>query len=160
MPDRSGPSPRRPSARPSAGRPSVARRALTTRAAVLGMVLCALVLSAAVPMREFLAQRGEIGRLETAQAQQRSRVAALEARQRQLADPAYVRQQARERFGYVLPGETNYQVLRPGQEQAAQPRGGQAVPSAPARPWYAELWESVQEADRPEPEPVPAPSPR
>ncbi len=55
----------------SAG-PAQPRRApggLTGRAAVLGLVVCALVLSLAYPAKEFLAQRGEIGRLRAEQAQ-------------------------------------------------------------------------------------------
>jgi cell division protein FtsB len=136
-----------------------ARGALTSRAAVLGLVLCALLLSAAVPLREFLAQRGDIGRTATAQAEQRQRIAALEAQQQRLNDPAYVRQQARERFGFVLPGETLYTVLRPGASSAPETRedGTEAVPEPPARAWYGELWDSVQQADRPAPTAVPQP---
>lgn len=137
-----------------------ARGALTSRAAVLGLVLCALLLSAAVPLREFMAQRGDIGRTQTAQAAQRQRIAALEAQQQRLNDPVYVRQEARERFGFVLPGETLYTVLRPGAAQAPETRdgGSEAVPEPPARPWYGELWSSVQSADRPAPTAVPQPT--
>ena len=83
-----------------------ARRApggLTGRAAVLGLVVCALVLSLAYPAKEFLAQRGEIGRLRSEQAQSQARVTALEARKRQLDDPAYVRAQAGQREARRLP---------------------------------------------------------
>jgi hypothetical protein len=100
---------------------------LTTRAAVLGLVLCAMVLSAAVPLREFLAQRSEITRTTVAQAEQRARVTSLESRQQQLRDPVYVEQVARER------------------------------PTGPERPWYGQLWDSVEAADRPAAPPTPAP---
>ena len=86
---------------------------MTGRAAVLGLVVCALVLSLAYPAKEFLAQRGEIGRLRAEQAQAQARVSALEERKRQLGDPAYVRAQARARLHYVLPGETVYVVVPP-----------------------------------------------
>ena len=125
---------------------SAGRAGLTTRAAVLGLVLCALVLSAAVPLREFLAQRGDIRRAEAAQAQQRDRIAALEQRTQQLQDPERVKQEARERFGFVMPGETLYTVLRP--EQPAQvARKGDAAPAGPEAPWYSQVWGSVKAAD-------------
>ncbi len=121
------------------------RSDLTTRAAVLGLVLCALVLSAAVPLREFLSQRGEISRARQAQAQQRDRVAALEAQRKQFEDPAYVRQVARERLHFVMPGETAYVVLRPeapAPDAAARQRAARA-----GAPWYGQLWSSLQAAD-------------
>ncbi|MCW2606784.1 MAG: septum formation inhibitor, partial [Frankiales bacterium] len=142
---------RRAAARRSAARtPAVpaTRSGMTTRAAVLGLVLCALVLSAAVPLREYLAQRGEISRAQEAQAQQRERVAALEARKQELEDPAYVRRVARERLHYVMPGETSYVVLRPEAptpEEAA--RKGPAGAKSAQAPWFSQLWGSVQAAD-------------
>lgn len=128
-----------------------ARRApggLTGRAAVLGLVVCALVLSLAYPAKEFLAQRGEIGRLEQQQREARARVAALEERQRQLADPAYVRAQARERLHFVLPGETVYVVVPPSSSDSG---ASGSTPELPAvgrdGSWYGRLWGTVRAAD-------------
>ncbi len=130
--------------------PAPVRRApggLTGRAAVLGLVVCALVLSLAYPAKEFLAQRGEIGRLEQQQRDARDRVTALEERRRQLSDPAYVRAQARERLLFVLPGEKVYVVTAPG-----RPAG--SADAAPVLPqvgrdgsWYGRLWGTVRVAD-------------
>ena len=120
---------------------------LTGRAAVLGLVVCALVLSLAYPAKEFLAQRGEISRLEQQQRDARARVAALEERRRQLSDPAYVRAQARERLHFVLPGETVYIVVRPSGGTGA----GGAAPDVPVAAqdgsWYGRLWGTVRAAD-------------
>jgi len=120
---------------------------LTGRAAVLGLVACALILSLAYPAKEFLAQRGEIGRLQQQQREAQARVAALEERRRQLSDPAYVRAQARERLHYVLPGETVYVVVPPSGGSSA---GGEA-PDVPVvgrdGSWYGRLWETVRAAD-------------
>jgi hypothetical protein len=114
---------------------------------VLGLVVCALVLSLAYPAKEFLAQRGEIGRLQDEQRQAQARVAALEERKRQLADPAYVRAQARARLHYVLPGETVYVVVPPPGSGA----GSDAKPEAPEGgedgSWYGRLWGTVRTAD-------------
>jgi hypothetical protein len=113
---------------------------------VLGLVVCALLLSLAYPTKQFLAQRGEIGRLEQQQRDARARVAALEERQRQLSDPAYVRAQARERLHFVLPGETVYVVVPP----AAGGAGGE-TPQLPVvsrnGSWYRRLWGTVRAAD-------------
>jgi hypothetical protein len=127
---------------------------------VLAVVVCALALSAALPMREYLAQRGRIAELERAQAAALARVEALEAERDRLQDPAYIKAEARRRLQFVMPGETAYVVLAPeGLEQ-------QAAESEAARdaPWYAQVWETVREADRPSPPPstaqaTPSPAP-
>ena len=73
-------------------------------------------------------------------------MAGLERRQQQLQDPEYVKQVARERLHYVMPGETLYEVLRPAAEpQAARP--GRAAPAGPQAPWYSQVWGSVKAAD-------------
>ncbi|HST66771.1 MAG TPA: septum formation initiator family protein, partial [Mycobacteriales bacterium] len=127
-----------------------ARRApggLTGRAAVLGLVVCALVLSLAYPAKEFLAQRGEISRLQDEQRQAQARVSALEERKRQLADPAYVQAQVRARLHYVMPGETLYVVVPPSGSGA----DGGAEPTTPEvsddGSWYGRLWGTVRTAD-------------
>jgi len=114
---------------------------------VLGLVVCMLVLSAALPLREYLSQRGDIAAERAAQASQRSRVAALQKQLERLQDPAYVRSQARSRLHFVLPGETAYVVLSPSTaavpERSAEP--GPAV--GPGAPWYSQVWSSVTTSD-------------
>jgi hypothetical protein len=114
---------------------------------VLGLVVCALVLSLAYPAKEFLAQRGEISRLQEEQRQAQARVSALEDRKRQLDDPAYVRAQARARLHYVLPGETVYVVSSP----SGSDRAGGAAPDVREvgqdGSWYGRLWGTVRTAD-------------
>jgi cell division protein FtsB len=131
---------------------------LTTRAAVLGLVVCALVVSAALPLREYLAQRGDIGRLEQQQSLQRERVEALEAAKRQLEDPAYVQAEARRRLHFVMPGETAYVLIapEPGQVPAGATAEQLTEVAGPEAPWFSQLWSSVQAADT-APEPAPAP---
>ena len=126
---------------------------------MLGLVVCALVVSAALPLREFLSQRGQIAAARAAQAQQRARVRGLEEQLRRLHDPAFVKGQARTRLHFVLPGETAYVILTPS---AAPTPGGSAAltgmtASGPEAPWYSQVWGSVQAADRPAPLPAPSP---
>ena len=133
-----------------AGGDDLARRipgGLTGRAAVLGLVVCALVLSLAYPLKEYLAQRGELAHLEQQRVAAEQRVSALEQRRRQLADPSYVKAQARKRLQYVLPGESVYVVVTPS-PTAATPPPAAPVPSLDAGgSWYGRLWETVRTAD-------------
>lgn len=116
---------------------------------MLGLVVCALVVSGALPLREYLAQRGAIAAAVTSQQAQRERVASLEQQQGQLQDPAYIRSQARLRLHYVLPGETAYVVLGPAGVAGPGGAKGRSQPAAgSASPWYSQLWGSVQAADR------------
>lgn len=126
---------------------------MTGRAAVLALVVSALVVSAALPLRELVAQRGEIGELRAEQAQAQERVDALEAEKDRLGDPAYVAAEARRRLHFVLPGETSYVLIlptpAPGEQEELAGPGEDA-------PWYSQVWGSVQAADA---EPAPTPSP-
>jgi cell division protein FtsB len=124
---------------------------LTTRAAIFGLVVCALVVSAALPLREFLSQRGDIRRLEQSEAAARHRVAALEEQKARLSDPAYVAALARDRLHFVRPGETAYVVIAPTAPAAAPKDAKRAASAAvgPDGPWYSQLWGSVRSADRP-----------
>jgi cell division protein FtsB len=168
-----GSRPSRAGSRPAAGRPTAARRrpvsgrelgvaavtrgaaavrrrvpgGLSGRAAVLGLVVCALVLSLAYPLKEYLAQRAQLARLEQQRVAAEQRVAGLEARKRQLADPAYIKAQSRKRLQYVLPGESVYVVVAPAE---TPPAAATSVPGTAVRDsgtWYDRLWGTVRSAD-------------
>ena len=146
------PSPRTTPARTTAVAP-LSPRGLTTRAAVLGLGLCALLVAAALPMREYLAQRAELAAAEEANAAARARVAELEATKTRLNDPAFVKAQAREKLHFVLPGETSY-LLIPATPTTApsSPTTPSTAPVAPLvssseAPWYSQLYATVQAAD-------------
>lgn len=79
---------------------------------------------------------------------------ALENELARWQDPDYVRTQARERFGYVLPGETAYRVVDPetvvGEDpiadlMASEDSRPQYAP-ATSDPWYVSVWQSVEVA--------------
>ena len=121
---------------------------LTGRAAALAVVVCLLAISLAYPLREYLAQRSEIGQYRGIVQEQRARVAELEKAHKRWQDPAYVEAQARERLRYVMPGETAYVVLEP--DEAPAPDG--VVERLPEEqtpsPWFADLWDSVEAAGK------------
>lgn len=129
--------------------PVARRTAITSRAAILGVVVCVLALALTVPLRQYVAQRGKVTRLRAKQTQAQARVDALEARKRQLQDPAYVERLARERLHFVRPGEVPYILLTP------TPTPVPAKPAAPgvtkvdgSGPWYSRLWGTVDTAGR------------
>ncbi len=126
-----------------------------TRVAVLGLVLVVVLVSAALPLRDYLAQRSEIGKLQLQQQQAQARVVALEQERDRLQDPAYLAAEARRRLHFVLPGETAYVLLEPEPVPGAAPGPTEGAPAeqapadAQAPTWYTQLWGSVRAADRP-----------
>ena len=115
---------------------------LTGRAAVLAVVICAIALSLAYPVREYIAQRQQIDQLLAQQQTMSAQVKALAEENVKLAQTWYVEQRARDELHMCFPGEQCYEVI------SGQPSPAAAAPNkAPADPWYAKLWESVQRAD-------------
>ena len=81
-----------------------------------------------------------------AEAQLRSQIADLEQQKDKLADPVFVAAQARERLGFVMPGEIPYQVqLREPVGPEALPYTGAAAPPS-GQPWYTSLWHTIADA--------------
>src|ERR1700742_2196437 len=142
----------------SAEQRSDQRLGLTARrAAILAAVVCVLTLTIAGPVRTYFAQRTEMKQLAASEAALRSQIADLEQQKVKLADPAYVAAQARERLGFVMPGEIPYQVqLPPGVALPADP-GSAPAAATTNDPWYTSLWHTI--ADNPHGPPTPAPPP-
>ena len=122
---------------------------LTGRAAMLALVVCMLAISLAYPLREYLAQRSDIGQLRADVSEQEQRVAELREARARWADPAYVEAQARERLHYVMPGETSYVVLGADEEPAEDGVVPKVRAEAERAPWFADLWHSVEAAGAP-----------
>jgi cell division protein FtsB len=116
----------------------------TRRAAVLALVVCALALTVAVPLRNFLTQRQELSALQTRQHQLAAQVDQLNQRRDELRDPAALQAEARDRLGYVRPGEVPYVVQLPG-AVAADPA---ATGTTGATPWFGQLWSDVRGVPR------------
>ena len=83
------------------------------RAAILAAVVCVLTLTIAGPVRTYFAQRTEMKQLKATEAQLRAQIADLEEQKVKLADPVFIAAQARERLGFVMPGDIPYQVQLP-----------------------------------------------
>jgi cell division protein FtsB len=161
---RTGPG-RRPGAprpvRPAGSRPDAVttgapgerpRSRLTGRAAVLVLVLAVLTVSYASSLRAYLQQRSHINDLKASIAQHEADIDALETEKARWDDPAYVRAQARERLGYVMPGDKSYVVLgEDGKplEPASELQDPAAVISTEPQPWWSDGWASVELAGDP-----------
>jgi cell division protein FtsL len=115
---------------------------LTSRAAVLAVVICAIALSLAYPVREYVAQRQQIDQLVAQQQTMLAQVKNLEAEQARLSDRSYIEQLARQELDMCFPGTQCY-VIEGSQSLIS---GSRPQASGPA-PWYAKLWQSVEQAD-------------
>jgi cell division protein DivIC len=142
----------------SAEQRSDQRLGLTARrAAILATVICVLTLTIAGPVRTYFAQRTEMKQLAASEAALRHQISDLEQQKGKLADPAFIAAQARERLGFVMPGEIPYQVqLPPGAALPVDP-GSQPKAAPSTDPWYTSLWHTI--ADSPHGPPAPASSP-
>ncbi len=111
-------------------------------------------------MRAYLQQRAHISDLKAQIAQRETNIDELEREKRRWHDPAYVQAQARERFGYLMPGETSYVVLgedgKPLESQSTLTDPSTVNKKAPTA-WWTTEWKSVQLAGNPpKPEAPPA----
>jgi cell division protein FtsB len=116
------------------------------RAAILAVVVCVLTLTIAGPVRTYFGQRTEMKQLIDTEAQLRSQISDLEQQKVKLGDPVFIAAQARERLGFVMPGDIPYQVqLPPGATPEAVP--GVDVATVPSgQPWYTSLWHTIADA--------------
>ncbi len=125
------------------------------RAAILAAVVCVLTLTIAGPVRTYFAQRTEMNQLAASEAKMRAEIADLEQQKAKLADPVYIAAQARERLGFVKPGDIPFQVqLPPGAAVPVEP-GTEAAAARAGQPWYTSLWHTI--ADDPHNVPASAP---
>lgn len=118
------------------------------------VVLLVLTISYATSLRIYFAQAHAIADTTAEIASRQARIADLHGELARWDDPAFVKTQARERLGWVVPGETGFTVVGPD----GKPLGGGAsigaensTPQGPNRVWWDKLWGSVETADRPAP---------
>ena len=127
------------------------------RAAILAALACVLTLTIAGPVRTYFAQRTEMDQLAASEAALRRQITDLEQKKGKLADPAYIAAQARERLGFVMPGDIPFQVQLPPSAAVAPQPGADAAKPASNDPWYTSLWHTI--ADSPHLPPANAPTP-
>ena len=116
------------------------------RAAILAAVVCVLTLTIAGPVRTYFGQRTEMNQLKATEAQLRSQIANLEEQKVKLADPVFIAAQARERLGFVMPGDIPYQVQLPADAAVPGAPGSEATATKSDQPWYTALWHTIADA--------------
>ena len=119
---------------------------------VLVLVVAVLAVSYASSLRAYLQQRAHIEDLKADISERQASINDLEREKRRWNDDAYVEAQARERFGFLMPGETSYVVLgadgKPLGSNTDVPDAsdvGQQEPEA----WWGKAWDSVVLAGNP-----------
>lgn len=121
---------------------------------MLVLVLAVLTVSYASSLRAYLDQRSHIGDLKVAIADREANITSLEREKQRWGDPAYVKAQARARFGYLMPGETGFLVLdvdgEPLESQAALSDPDEVIKIVPTA-WWSDAWTSVELAGNPPP---------
>ncbi len=129
------------------------RLGLTRRALIVIAVVVLLGLSYANSLRIYVGQANDLATAEAQIKERSDRIAELEDELRRWDDPAFVRAQARERLGWVVPGETGFRVLGPD----GKPLGSGVVITSQtklpagehAEMWFDRVWASMQAADSP-----------
>lgn len=118
------------------------------RALILVLVVAVAFILITPTLRLYVSQR-------EAERALNEQVAAVQAQNEELArlierwqDPAYIEAQARERLGYVLPGQQPYVVIDPevvvGEEEQQAYEDAQATYVAPRGPWYSQMMDSIE----------------
>ena len=118
------------------------RSQLVRQVVVLALVFSAVAFAVAVPLRNYLTQRTELAATVSQEQLLRDQLAALQAQQTAMSDPAYVVSEAKRRLQYVKPGDTIYVVHAPplaAKKVAAAPK------VEPTTPWYSSLWDTLSD---------------
>jgi hypothetical protein len=119
-----------------------------------------LVISYASSLRVYVKQRDHIAETKSQIARSQRNISTLHDEIHRWHDDDYVRIQARERLGWVQPGETGYRVIGSDGKPVTKHVGvaddskhHHTKTKSPA--WYKKLWGATKHADRP-PKPKPA----
>jgi cell division protein FtsB len=124
--------------------------------AVLG-VLVVLMFSYASSLHVYFGQQAAIAASEAQVQANQQAIDDLHNQLNRWKDPAYVEAQARDRLGWVIPGEIGFQVIGPDGQPLGVGAGIGSVSGLPAgelpQTWWNRLVGSIQAADNPAPAP-------
>jgi cell division protein FtsB len=143
-----------------AGQVPVPARAFSGRLLALAVVLVTITVLLAPAVHTFLQQRAEISALKADIAARQKTESDLTTQLGRWNDPAYVKQQARERINMMMPGETGYWVYNGAGGSATPEKSGSgsgsgnssnsgAESSGTNLPWVDGLWESIKRSAAP-----------
>ncbi|GAA3515082.1 hypothetical protein GCM10022234_07550 [Aeromicrobium panaciterrae] len=121
---------------------------LTTRAIVLLSVVLLLVASYTSTLHAWWDQRGDIQSTKAEIVMRKQAIEDLNDEKARWEDPAYVKQQARARFGWVMPGEVGYRVIGADGVVRGDVPTLDEPPAAKTPQWYDKLWGSVKQSGK------------
>ena len=123
---------------------------ITQRAVALLVVVGLLVISYVGTMRIYLDQQSDMATARTQITERQATIAQLQDELSRWNDPSYIKTQARERLGWVMPGEVGYRVIGTDGTVVSGEVGSIKGNNDPAnQAWYERIWSSVQTADQP-----------
>jgi len=114
--------------------------------AIFVLVVGVLVVSYASSLKAYLQQRHDIEALTSQIAEREKAIGDLQDQKDRWNDPAYLEQQAREYFGFVMPGQTAYVALDANGDPI-KPSGKLSSPDSVGKPqtptaWWSDVWSS------------------
>ena len=130
---------------------------ISARLVVVLTVAAILAVMLVPSVYQWWQQERELAQIKAQVAEQQEKNAQMQRQLDLWNDPDYISTQARERLGYVRPGETQYTVVDPGAQYQDSALAAAAAPTGPARPWVLQLAILVGKADQP-PTSTPVPS--
>jgi cell division protein FtsB len=119
---------------------------------VLVLVVSVLTISYASSLKAYFQQHSQIQQLRGQIASSESDIQRLETEKERWNDPSYIREQARARFGYLMPGQTSYVVIgEDGKPLSAESTLSDPRTSTSSTPtaWWTTEWRSVELAGNP-----------
>lgn len=111
-------------------------------------VVLLLVASYTSTLHAWWEQRGDIQASKAEIVMRTQEIAQLEDEKDRWDDPAYVKQQARARFGWVMPGEVGYRVIGADGVVRGDVPTLDEPPVATTPQWYDKLWGSVEQSGK------------
>lgn len=109
------------------------------RLLTLAAVALAVFLVVFSPLRSWMEQQQQARSLAAQIAQVKAQNAELEAEIKRYQDPEYISRQARERLGYVKPGEITYVVVDPPGAKKPQLTSGWTDKDTNDLPWFRQI---------------------
>lgn len=141
-----------------AGNSPVPARTFSGRLIVLGITMGVVTILLAPNVHTFVTQRTEIAQLREDISARQAQQDAYASELQRWDDPAYIKQQARDRVSMLMPGETGYWVYGgddiEGAQNSVDAAKAAAVEATTAKkatevtedPWVDSLWESVKKS--------------
>ncbi|MHA7306247.1 FtsB family cell division protein [Arthrobacter sp. TMN-49] len=142
----------------TAGNSPVPARRFSGRLLVLGLTMGVVTVLLAPNVHTYLQQRAEISALRADIAAKEAQQGAYSAELLRWDDPAYIKQQARDRVSMLMPGETGYWVygangvaatqdsVDAAKAAAVQATTAKKATEVTVEPWVDALWGAVQKS--------------